>query len=204
MGTTGLGRARPKDGRRSSERDEHLANDWAYRNENYPELARLRQVLEQSEQTVRSLTALRHDYILLARIKAEKEWDDANGMDLAARVKTAMDAKTECAAELTRIRQAESAELLPYPEGTIVEEMRFNRYGKQAMATGKKGVLQVFKAGDPIPASYTSYRVPAVGEIVVRVLKNNGEPGLGVCSLSGWSDWYKDGKMLSLKERKNP
>ena len=172
-----------------------------FKSDDYPELAKLRRKHCEIECHVRTLRADREEFIKTQVELASSRWDEANGNSLSLAEDMLAKSNEECAAEAARIRLAEAASLLPYPEGTVVEEMRRPKHSAsgQRRPTGKKGVIQIFRAGDPYPSNLSEYSVPEVGSVVVRDLKKDGTPGAGVRKLGRWSWWYKDGVEVRLK-----
>lgn len=177
--------------------------DWEYRDEDYPALAKLRRTLRSFEKRVASMNEDRER----ACIAAGTAWDSEHKVvldDLELEVQRAKDA---CDAAVASIRMDASLKALPYPEGTVVEERKrsgtsFSAIRSDPKPTGKKGVIQIFRAGDWYPTNLSEYSAPEVGSVVVRELKKDGTPGLVVKKLAGWnSHWYKDGKLVELKEK---
>jgi hypothetical protein len=77
-------------------------------------------------------------------------------------------------------RLAGASSKLPYPEGIIV--CGWKDRGSWAMnpgmdRTGKRGVIEIYKQGDAYP-SRSRWNRPAVGEIVVRMLKKDGSKSI--------------------------
>jgi hypothetical protein len=84
----------------------------------------------------------------------------------------------------------------PYPEGTILCEWS-GRTSRNVYAcncpiklTGRKGVMQIFRPNDKLLKTHC-FRVPVVGDAVVRVLKKDGTPGINA---GKWdSNWIPEG-----------
>jgi len=168
-------------------------------------LARLRRAHCEAEDHVKTLRADREEFIYKQVELALSRWNDANGNNLQLAEDLLAESRKRLTAEVDRLHLASSASLLPYPEGTVVEEMRRPKHSFNGALrpTGKEGVLQIFRAGDKYPSNLGAYSVPDVGDVVVRDLKNDGTPGLMVRELCGcWSSWYKDGVMVVMKEKK--
>lgn len=167
-------------------------------------LARLRRAYCEVEGHVKTLRADREEFINTQVELALSRWNDANGNALQLAEDQLAEWRKKLTAEADRLRLAESASLLPYPEGTIVTEARMPKHSFNGVLrpTGKRGVIQIFRAGDKYPTNLGAYSVPDVGDVVVRELKKDGTPGLMVRKLCGcWSSWYKDGVMVVMKEK---
>jgi len=93
--------------------------------------------------------------------------------------------------ELTPLQNAHREEMekraieekeLPYPEGTVmVHWERPFTYGVNNhpyKKSGDKGVLQIFKPYDKFPSKPKRWGMPSVGDVVIRLLKKDGTPGI--------------------------
>jgi hypothetical protein len=78
-------------------------------------------------------------------------------------------------------RVEESIEALPYPEGTIVIRdpkvpLSFNWWSK-TVDRMERGVIQVFRPGDPERENQSRHHCQPVGMIIVRIITRDGKQG---------------------------
>lgn len=118
-------------------------------------------------------------------IQAAGEAETAVRLSYAERVAAANDAHRAAteAHDAAKIEAAESGEGLPYPLGTVVVKWENpSCYGNTFphRATDERARLEVFKTGDEYPLNRGSYSRPDPGQLVLRLLKKNGTPGINV------------------------
>lgn len=115
-----------------------------------------------------------------AKIKAEAE--RRFGEDLKKYGNEVFDLEGELRALVQEQRVAKSENSLPFPEGTILvrceeKDIPWN-HETATLRRMKRGVLQVFRAGDEMRETCSKYvqREP-VGNVIVRMLKKDGSEG---------------------------
>jgi hypothetical protein len=83
------------------------------------------------------------------------------------------------------IEKAALAEEREVPAGTLMEEWKTPRhtYGRGPKElTGRKGVLEIITRESVHPGNIREWSQAKVGQLVVRILKKNGEPGTSYVS----------------------
>lgn len=79
------------------------------------------------------------------------------------------------------IEKAALAEEREIPAGTLMEEWKIPRhtYGRgPAVLTGRKGILEIITRDSVHPGNISGWSRPAVGQIVVRIIRKDGSPGM--------------------------
>ena len=63
-----------------------------------------------------------------------------------------------------------------------------------SIATKRKGVIQVYKAGDEFQGAIMTVDIPSPGDVVVREVRKDGRPGRRVWSWRNWGYMWKKAK----------
>lgn len=116
---------------------------------------------------LRKLERGRDDEISAAKDRIRDEWNDRiAGAQLAYH-----DARTVT-------KEAETAAAVDHEwEGKVVRRELRRRYGDKGPRY-ERGVVITYRPGVSLPANIGSYRKPAIGQPIIRLLKQNGEPGV--------------------------
>ncbi len=81
--------------------------------------------------------------------------------------------------ELNSLKVMDSSKMW-YAPGTVVE--RWKNIGRSNgvnwVRTGQKGIVEIYEQGSPMPDNIGRYSYPEIGNIIVRLLKKDGSPGL--------------------------
>lgn len=87
---------------------------------------------------------------------------------------------------------------IPYPEGTVLVKWASGRWNevtkrREMVKTNDRGVVQVYREGDPCPSN-TRWNKPYVGDMIVRLVKKDGSLGIQLqkVGLEFWG-WYPEG-----------
>lgn len=99
----------------------------------------------------------------------------------------AAEATAQAALDAALVAVAGAREL---PKGTLYEwrrkESRPWARDYALRPTGRRGVLEVVTRGSAFPSNQGSWRRPAVGTVIVRLLKKDGSPSLM------WETWHEN------------
>lgn len=144
----------------------------------------------------------RLDEAMRVRMEVERRQYDRKGelekalretlyAEFGAEMEAAQSAERKLRDELREASDAFALENVtpPHPEGTVLVEWNPPHWSTNACRpTGRKGVVQVYRAGDPLPLN-ARWSVPRVGDVVIRELKKDGTPAKAVVAV--WRDGSK-------------
>jgi len=159
----------------------------------------------------------KHEAVRDARMAFERELLDevSKKVDGKFRAEECASHNAEAAAERAfrdeenRIRAEGNSAKLLHPEGTVLLEWRLGPWGsanREMGLTGRSAVLQIFKKGDLFPSN-VRYRRPRPGDVVLRLIKKDGRPGIAIETVYERHDWFcESGKNWSrwLPQGKEP
>lgn len=148
------------------------------------ELERAENALRDAERAVIRLESEQSKAGDAARAKARAEYDDR--IRIARMVR--LEAKT--ARDTAAVALAAGASGRAVPVGARVEEWRKKEVGgwrkewtNQLVATGRRGIVEVFTPQSEYPDNRGAWRRPRIGDFVIRLLKKDGSPSKDVISL---------------------
>jgi hypothetical protein len=128
------------------------------------------------------------EQVLMAELNATLKAEfgaERNAAEAAKKV-----AEEAVKAEVDRIRSIESEAAVPYPVGTKLIGWKRSRNAwtssRDWSKSGVVGVMEIFKAGDEVPANIR-WNTPVAGQIVIRLLKKDGSKAARV---EIWNDSY--------------
>jgi len=85
-------------------------------------------------------------------------------------------------------REAASLTSLPHPEGTIYEEWERRWPIKVSNQTGRLAILTIWRKDDPGYKPIGIFSRPQRGDIILRLLKKDGKPGLLITGMNN-NNW---------------
>lgn len=150
-----------------------------------------REAWEAKYQVEQEISALRQAREEAFRKELAAEVKMLFGDKLNAAAQTLSAAVKACEDEAERV--AMTGEHLQYPVGTKLFEWKTERWGRVMRKTGKVGVTEIFTRESVVAGNVPSYRVPAIGKEIIRLLKKDGTPSSKFDLLTEYSRFYPEG-----------
>jgi hypothetical protein len=128
----------------------------------------------------------------------------ALALEYGERMKHLSQQRDEAARQLAEAEaEIGKADLANYPTGIVAEWGHFRHsYGRGAKRlTGKRGVFEVRMPDTQFAGNISSYRLPAIGQVFIRLLKKDGTPGLGfqVSQFGKFGNWLSEGESPKIE-----
>jgi hypothetical protein len=119
--------------------------------------------------------------------------DEQFGAEITAR-KALMDATEKALTDYRQERDlVQAAGRLPYPEGTVLHEWKLVSHSRGIMPTKRTGRMEIIRPDSIHPDNVGVWCKPRVGDMVIRILKSDGQPGRKYARDYEFENWKPTG-----------